>query len=718
MFVILCTLLMWFVPGYFTTSAIFPTRDDLRFRERLALSVLFSLLLSTIIAVTLSQFRVFYEAYAWFAIFIVTGLTYFISLRRGANHRMLVKQSFQAVKEPEFIIFVSALILTLGIYTYLVLSNDDGEAMIGWGHYGFSIMTIDQGHFPETTLEYGIQMNVLTNKVASSLLTTMWIMLAGIEDDSQIAMYYVRFLFGLSTFIGAWAFLRKLMTAPFAAATIVTIGWTGLIASKMSSYRSESLGIGIFFISLYASQKAFENNTFRWAIIAGLGLGLTALTHGVPGLMALIWYCSVFGAGLLVEQWHFRKRIPTIMVSAMTTGLLVVGVLGWIGNTDTVKDLELRLVLGEDISETVSQIGDPTLVWFQLVTGETVDFTAQPVEPWTFYISPEAIIENVVIQMQFIEYRSFDRTMEWVLPILVVVGWLLFFLKHPSEQQYIVLALPLAILGTIALALLFSLVYTDYLPAMHPMRREILYIQLFAVIMFWLGVQNVLRILKKHILNDPELNRFLLTLINVSVIAVILSLPDSRVLLMLMVWFVAIVLLFQRRPFAYGKFTQIMVLGIMIILVGTNIFANHKVLFSLYTDPNPAANAESAIQWLEDNTTPEDITTINVRTMGMINTLVQRQVLTDGRDPYLQPENLQHALSMTLDLQLFYSDPTQTYLLDKYDIDFVIVARDRSFGGAPFYDLAANQEFLAIEALELEAQFNNILIFSYKALPK
>lgn len=140
---------------------------------------------------------------------------------------------------------------------------------------------------PESTIEYGTSMYFITNEIGINLLTAQGIHLAPDASHTTI-MLAIQFIIALIALVGAWAFLRNFMNPVWVSFVIINLSWLRHINFKLGLYRAESAGIAIFFISLLCIHKSFEGRKIVWAGLTGIGIGLTSIIHGVPGLILIL----------------------------------------------------------------------------------------------------------------------------------------------------------------------------------------------------------------------------------------------------------------------------------------------------------------------------------------------------------------------------------------------------------------------------------------------
>jgi hypothetical protein len=73
---------------------------------------------------------------------------------------------------------------------------------------------------------------------------------------------------------------------------------------------------------------------------------------------------------------------------------------------------------------------------------------------------------------------------------------------------------------------------------------------------------------------------------------------------------------------------------------------------------------------------------VNQRSEGTMTSLTGRTTVTEGMGPFLRPEKMAYVVTLMLDARNFYSHPqTNEAILRKYDITYVIVAREGQFLG-------------------------------------
>jgi hypothetical protein len=90
------------------------------------------------------------------------------------------------------------------------------------------------------------------------------------------------------------------------------------------------------------------------------------------------------------------------------------------------------------------------------------------------------------------------------------------------------------------------------------------------------------------------------------------------------------------------------------------------------------------VNWVRTHTSCGARFLVNQRSEGTMTALTGRNAVTEGMGPFLRPEKMRYVVTLMLDARTFYSHPqTNQAILRKYDITYVVVARDGQFLGYP-----------------------------------
>jgi hypothetical protein len=97
------------------------------------------------------------------------------------------------------------------------------------------------------------------------------------------------------------------------------------------------------------------------------------------------------------------------------------------------------------------------------------------------------------------------------------------------------------------------------------------------------------------------------------------------------------------------------------------------------------------VNWVRGHTSCSARFLVNQRSEGTMTALTGRTNVTEGMGPFLRPQKLPYVVTLMLDARAFYHQPqANEAILRKYDITYVIVAREGQFLGYPGPETGAN----------------------------
>jgi hypothetical protein len=663
--IIIATLLIWLFPGFLACGALFPSEDELRPTERLSFSILLSLAIVALLGLLLAVLGIFTVIGVWVGVSASVFLFGSLAVIRRFEVIKILHVGAKALLSWNAILFTAAFMLTMGLFVFWASQTQYAIASSAWYYFKQAMDIIRAGMVPGTTIEYGWPMYFVTNKIGFNLITAAFTLMTGLADDPRAAMYVMWPLIGLTGVIGAWTFLRRQLRPFYAMIAFVGLGWTELVAGKMSSYRAEAFGIALLFITLHIIHRAFaEPESFRWAALAGIALGLLGTSHGVPALVCVFWYASLVVSALLYERAVFFQRVPHMAFTTMLTVLIVFGTFSLVGGGQVTNQ---EAVLGSE-SYDLSQADDPTQEWLLLVGGFGLqEATASRVQAvsgfWGhFYVSPANILSTAIKEITLpLGQNGVVQTF-----IIVVAWWVIFLGRRRTDFFSPALVFLTAIL--MLWALYFSYHYDTNLPAVHPLKREMPYLQLVGVLILGGAIDRLDQLIRGFVLPSKD------------------DLPD-RDLGGGTLGKVSSKLLssgFFYRNVRWGILALAPLIGVIWIgFFGYNWLGSlHRTFTSEWTVSDISVEA---LAWLAENTLEGSVIATNVRTTGQFDLLAERASLAEGRAPYLQPENLARSFEMLVDLYKFFEDPeNEVDTLERLDPDYVVFVRKNNVIGDRF----------------------------------
>jgi hypothetical protein len=740
--VIFAVLFICLLPGAFYTGALFPLRCTLTTVERLALSILLSWVNVTVIGLLLVALHQFNAPGMWAGLLITTVLGLLASIKQRTAWHEIAAAALEGLRSWKAYLGILVGVLVLVPATYW-LNVPLSSGSPSFYYYNQAITLVELGAVPDQVTEYNTEMEPINNKIAHNLISAS-VVLAGNLDTT--AYYTVQLV--IATFsrviavLGLWAFGRRFFPPVLTAYFIVMVLWIPQIATKMAQYRAEGTGLGLFFIALFCIERAFANpRSGRWAIIASLSLSLTALVHGVSGLVAVMWYAALVIAYLVKEHKNFLSRVPGMALTAALTGTLVMGTLlvvgsGHISNQEVFTNNDM-------FTSARSVVSEPANVFRRLATGSRI--LAQHLE-FTPVTRRALLIAWNDDALEIFERLRMGQGLK-VAALLISILWAW---SQRSHRPVIIAGLVFSVM-MFALGVYFARLGNRQqleLLAQHATNREFRYLQVFSVLWFTMGLYGVWRLSRMVTLEQVKswsvssirlpgvwrLSRiaalpwrdwvstagfgwsillaasFLALAVSAVLGRVLDSPPASYVYILLAAPAVLIALFWRDRRLQLWRAAlySVLIFSAISLIVPTFPLARQ-----VGTEINISASGHQAMEWLVENTPPDSVVVTNVRTTGVVEVFSERASWTEGRAPYFQPDHLAYAVDILLDFRQFYDCPAGS-ILREHPVDYVVVVTSPAVFGAPFNRQDAWQSVTRLQAyagVQERAAFGDVFIF-------
>ena len=750
--VIIAPIFFWLLPGFALSLLLFPRWEQVGFIGGSAIAFGLGFAASIAIGIGLTTFHQFNAASLWIAFILLDSILGVLIWRK----RQIIRPTF-SYDVQVIIALCITLMATLIPFTIWSATTEYHGRASGVGYYAQALEIVRSETVPLEVYDYGQPMYTITNKIGHNMTTAIWIEMGNVTNHFRLMLVFQTAMI-LAAITSLSAFLANFQLHPLIISfAIIVIAWLRHFSFKMSAYRAEAMGIALFFLALYAFHNAFRYPKNRqWSVIAGVTLGITALVHGVPGLVAVMWYTALTGAMFISEKWDtFRQRIPNMALTTVITGVLVFGVFILVGQGRIANQ---ESVLGSQSFELDAVAGDPTHVFRAIISGLSVEEVAAQDLSYSdrFFIHPEVIRDDLLNEMTSF---FFETRLNQTIGLIFIVISLASLWKTRTQNEMFPLAIIFFISILLAMGLFFSYQYDTRVLAEHPLRREFPYVEMMVIVLFALAINQLFTLrlslpinsmLMMSLIvvgvwviydNHARYDRWSATYwITTSIILSLIILIIPRLRKRLLPWLpfglailTAILYHYRQREFisidviyialAAGILSAIAVqdknnriagiIAQVAIFVFIIISAGFNRMEVRYRSIVLSSDGYEAMQFIVNDTQDQPRIASNARTVGTFNVFLGQTALTEGRAPYLQPDNLNTALEVLQDWQHFFQCPTQNILL-KYDVDYLIYTlRGESVGGTLFVD--GDAILSRLDAFQgLEPVFSNETVTVFK----
>jgi len=659
-------LICWFIPGYLFVTLLFSRRGEYTQLERVVLGVGASVFLTVLCSLTLAACHQLTRLNVLLGLLLFTVLfTYLILTRRP---RPTTSRPTQCTLRKQDWIVLLHLLLMLAVVTIPRLYITWASPLIplqpdSWTYMSDSLRLIAAGEIPETVPQWGLFTRFPSDKISFQLFTATLMLVSRL--DFLDAMKVLTLVPVAVAAVAFWLLARQMFHLDVATLATILVFFDsqigrGRFAQRLglTFFRAEAFALMLSFIALFAFYRGMFNRNKKILLFVAFLLPIIATSHGVPALVIAILigalYCGKWMVYFKVE-WKEMLTLALIGVVSLTMTLVIFRI-------TKVQPLYNESVVNTTSFESYGAI-DPTYELFTRLTDEESQRMVRPKSASRFYTPPVELWRDLI-------QASFPQFIPNSIPSVVFFVGLVAVLMLPyidKRLKVLLLAFLLFFLAIYLWGLLFSFLYSTYLPATHPISREFPYASLAIIFLGALLFQLLLE--------------------------------------------VGIRLLRRRRilRIAYYK-----IVYVTVVLATFLCFVVPSIQYFVKVAEKSDISTEGirALRWLRENTQPRDVILSNIRTAGSIEIIADRISLTEGRGVYGRPDLLRHVFNLMDQAALFYQNPFFTDVLKEYGVKYVVVAPPRSLGGRQ--NLASKMNLKGFEIapfLRQVASFGQIYIF-------
>jgi hypothetical protein len=603
------------LPGTGAALAIFRP-SGVSFPTLLASMVAFGYALTAIVAAILMLLGYLTKPAVVVTLIVVTAVLWIIGLRRNSPAAWAKWTAAEWRQSPWDLAagFLAAVLVVVSLRHMTALLNF-GFAN-PWRYWADGQEVAASHGLPAASLQWGISTVPTVSKVTFNAADAAFSLLV---KHSLPAIGALMFLGLIGVLLAAWAFAWELglqHTAPllvlFAGAGSGFLSH-GLVFDSGRLFGAESFSrmIGFTAVAVAIRLLRADRAPAGLLVIAGAALGIACTVHLIPASLASMFFgCYALFSALLKRSWGGILRTGVIVLTALVL-IFLVGF--WARGR-----LGFQAASGRGFHQVRHY--DPT---FFLATGRLKQ--AQRLLPAQrkiryggWYALPSRIYRGFIGGSLSVASPS----PYLFLPVLFLLVAVLLARFAPERLRAISLAAWLSWMIILVIALVFSRIYSTYVPAEFPERR------LFHAA----------------------------------------ALPLVLVGLVMLEWI--LYLLLRNAPVVLGAVTLVLVIGASFLVLPGNAPSPDRF--------KKAGDALAAMRWIASNTPCDARIMASNRTGGVFQVLTGRTAITEGMAPYLRPELLTRALRVLIGGRDFFKAPTKhEAFLTKEGVDYVMV-------GTPF----------------------------------
>lgn len=476
----------------------------------------------------------------------------------------------------------------------------------------------EAGQVPSASLQWGQLFAPTVSKLSFNAFNGAFTFLS---DNPLEVMTPLLTLALVGCAFAGWALGRELgfrYTAPL----LVILAGPGtqvfkhsLLISPQRWYAGESFARLALVTGLILALNALHNKDRPLvAVAAGISLGVAGTTHLIPAAIGVGFLCF-YALFLLVSERRFRHVLTVGLVAGVIFSAFVLSGLLLSGG-----DAAFDAVDREREIDTQGGTFDPT----RYLAGGLVN-QPEEVQPASrvemndgWYVLPGMIFEDYIV-------ASISREVGGYLPAVIfisigLIALLLLFLA-PRRLRPVAIAGFAMWASLLVIAIIMSASYDTYVPGSFAQRRLWSYVTFFPLVVGVALLEVALRLLAKVKSWIP-------------IIAAVLILCVALV---------------GARPPPIGR-----------------------------SGRKAGADSVRAMNWVSENLPCDARLLANQRTGGTFQAMTGRVAVTEGMAPYLRPEMLVEVIELLLDGKSFFENPaTNSFVLDEYGVDYVLVAKKR-----------------------------------------
>lgn len=634
-------------------------RDRLSPMERLAASVALSVILAMGIALVLARLGIFFLGPLLAVYGAIAATSIFLS--REALLEWLHRPTWPRLHLPNSPGEWASLtlpVLTGAAAMYLYLANATQGLKVdtsGWRYMADTRLLLNEGGFPKTSVQWGVERPWALSKVGGSLWIGAMHLVSGLSELD--ALQYIPLLFLAIAILGSWVLLRLILGRIAASGGLILIfmnyALVPLPLQKFCRLTIEGVALSLTPLMLWALIKGDRDGIPQLRWLASVLLLAIGITHGVVFLMSL----TAVGAYLAVKvlsRRPLRSLAQDAALFALAPILVVSGLL--VGGQPEI----LSGVRSESDYHLIDGVGDPTRALYLALIGHSIHQAGPPTEGLN--PSPGDLFDRMA-RRTFSDNTAIGRFMienNYLTYALVAIAAVAGFALVRSLRWAFAAAL-VFIAGIYMIAVLFSFRYDLWIFIIHPVRREYPYISF--------GVLAIGLLLTAYLLRAPWLRNAASRILLASVLAI--------------------------APIALLITTEVTDAGWRKGYLGPDLV--------------------QTFEWIRDTTPEDSLILSNVRSAGIFELYANRLALTEGQVMYLFPDQLDHSLTVLDGAQGWFSDPDIEFLRE-YGVDYVVAIRTQGvLPGEPYAGVADPRSYERLDFLRTRAEFGRAVVYEVVA---
>jgi len=649
--------LLWFLIIGALINNLFFRNEKLTFTEGISFSFCFGVSIVMILSLILSILKYFSKIYFLLVLFLSFAVLVYFNLNN------FKKMKFSYFRPNKKVLVLTLVVLTILIpHTYFTLSKSGYPAMSSFRYYADSQSILQNDGIPKYSFQWFTNMETSTQRIGFTLFSAS---LMQFSDDDPIP--YMKCFSILTLFfviVSFWTLLRSYFSYSLSIFGLFLIFMNIYFCSiglfKFNSYNGEALGWVILPIAILSYIRGIKRENNRYILASLLFLTILLLIHGVPGIISLIFLGSfVFGRFLIIK--FNVKKIFFYAFLLVLPFLFYFSILYFLSNQTLIFN---NATLGGETFYPYNGY-DPTQE-FQIMIGS--EDNHRYISDTLFYFSPLELsaefsnrIFNVLIFFNIINQSYLSKSS----PLIFIVISLLFLFackKVPIKDKEILISAFLLYIFIFLWAIIFSAMYKTYFPAAQIFRRESYYIGFSIVILIMISLKNLANYKK------------------------------------------------------FSKFTKTNFFKIISMIFVVFLFITPSILY-LEKKYNPILTDDGikALGYIKENSRDDIVILSNERTVATIEVFSGKKGVIEGGTIYHKYDCLIRSLKMMEEVKGYYKSPENKMIIDKYGIDFVVIAPGNSLGGNNVALDGINlQKFLSVDYLKFEINFGKIYIFRVK----
>jgi tetratricopeptide (TPR) repeat protein len=511
-----------------------------------------------------------------------------------------------------------------------------------WIYLADSLRIIEAEGIPAEISQWGLGgLPFPPDKLSLQVFTAACMLLADLDYiQAAIVMTLGTTLISVAA---VWFFARHLLEPGMALLLTLCVFFDApyevalfMLRFGVTFYRSESFALMLGFLALWLTYVALFKGQRALLVWVVFLLAMTFTSHGITALVVAVLIGGAYLGKWLVEGHVDRRQLRELAYTGAGALVMVLAYYAVVGTLPLYSQ-----GLADTQSFDTSGDLDPTVEFRVMMSGLQPPYAqARPKSEHRFYLPPVELWQELNKQA-FPEPWGLDKTSVLVWAFLALPVLLL--LARGTSKRFKIHALPFLCLyvAIYTVGLLFSYRYETYSPALVQPIRLFQYARLSVFAWGGLYLQAALDAGRKWVSSRKW--------------------KSARVL-----------------RAAFGALVYL--LAVTVVL--TVFMDRGLALFEAAPRrSNLDADGVQALEWLQENTTREDLVLTNARTGASFDIVADRENLLEGRGAYARADIVGRVLELGEMTSQFYQNPFQVDPLEAYGIDYVILAPPRSIGG-------------------------------------